>query len=83
MANGHYQTFLLLTILASTIQLLLESPIKSEVKGDGHLVYLFLWTYRRSLLAPRILHVDTFVSVLGEVPAVILFHFCGLGYSLS
>ena len=30
-ANGHYQTFLLLTILASTVQLLLESPIKSQV----------------------------------------------------
>ncbi len=52
-ANGHYQTFLLLTILASTIQLLLESPIKSEVKGVGRLVYLLLWSYRR-LLAPRI-----------------------------
>ncbi len=34
MENGHYQTFLLLTILASTIQLLLESPITSQVVFD-------------------------------------------------
>jgi hypothetical protein len=34
MANGNFQTFLLLTILASTIQLLLENPIKSQV-GNG------------------------------------------------
>ena len=40
-ANTHYQTFLLLTILASTIQLLLENPIKSQVIEDFHVLAYF------------------------------------------
>ncbi len=38
--NGSYQTFLLITILASTIQLLLENPIAAEVCID---VLLICW----------------------------------------
>ncbi len=39
--NGHFQTILLLTIIASTIQLLFESPIKSQVLWDIRSMHFF------------------------------------------
>lgn len=67
MEHGYYQTFLLLTIIASTMQLLLESPVHSQVRCSFHILSIPIFQLTSTSKRTNV----TFISWLFEYNALL------------